>query len=196
MSQEINLDKLEDIDWKFSPTCEYVCGDCDRFFVTRSEKEVHSPCFKKKGLIDDKTKRFICPVSGCKHTTKTIVEIHRHTRGVHFAENFYICLHCDRRCATKGSLFKHIKTAHYNSRCPYRLCESSVKDFATKGLLMQHLQEFHNVTGIQCPDCGAIVTSENGMRLHRVYTSCNKPKEMKTHGKSRTAGPSHRKATE
>ena len=162
-----DLNELEGIDWERINLKKRKCGNCNKCFDTEVDLRVHNPCFHKSGFYDA-TRSKPCQCPKCDFACGTVNHLTQHAHR-HYQKTFQ-CLHCSIQMSRRDTLFSHLKTVHYKSRCIITNCK---QEFQSKQQLKKHVLEIHTKSTTDCVTCGHVVlqTSLEAHVCRRKYNT-------------------------
>ncbi|XP_054162948.1 zinc finger and BTB domain-containing protein 41-like [Oppia nitens] len=140
----------------------------------------------KNCTIDDKTQRFLCPITDCDRSYRTKHMLDEHFRNYHYKPytKRFSCPHpdCNYRTDKRATFNKHIYTHNENRTKNYQ-CSQCDKAYINKCDLTKHINIIHLKKKFKCGinGCTTMFTRDHHRSIHRQqvhqmkYADRNKP---------------------
>ena len=97
----------------FTPLNESISSELPKTSVDQNIAENYMKIIPEEKQQQEQENTFAC--NKCQFKTKHQFAMKRHVSGVHDKVRAYECDFCDKKCAQKSHLLKHIEIAHQNN---------------------------------------------------------------------------------
>ena len=137
------------------------CSICNKGYSSKNKVIAHE---KKHLNIDDKDRPFVC-----KHCGKGFFvawELNSHLP-VHEKDMRFKCDLCPFTSGTRRTRWRHLNETHQvlatrkTSTC--LVCNKELHEYH---LLIAHMKENHEIAGVKCEECGAMLPSDKRLKQH------------------------------
>lgn len=130
----------------------YICDICAKTFVSESNLRIHMGNHR-----DTPKPKVQCDI--CQLWYKNIETLRSHKR-IHRDTTEYICVTCNKHCATKSSLSAHVRYVHI--KVEKFECTICSKKFRRNLELREHMARHNGQSLYQCQFCPkSFITSSN-----------------------------------
>lgn len=154
---------------KFKTTTKpaFVCDECGKKYASARSLEYHIKLHKGQDMIS-------CPQCPYQTPNPHVMKLHskKHLREEGLLSKV-VCDLCGMELRDNGSLKLHMATQHDSSKPLSSTCHHCHKTFATKTVMLRHIQRMHDTSeAFKCDTCGkgfstSILLLEHSQRNHR-----------------------------